>query len=115
MCYRPKNENNTNRFEEWQKVGSDFGYHYMGSAVWFTRMGKAFAALYGPSVPASAWGTKQPNGRFDVMKPDPRPDTKFCADWLAKAKEVIAGYQPDLHNGTATIDLERSRMPSSSR
>ncbi len=31
------------RFDEWQKVGSDFGYHYMGSAVWFTRMGKAFA------------------------------------------------------------------------
>jgi len=31
------------RFEEWEKVGSDFGYHYMGSAVWFTRMGKAFA------------------------------------------------------------------------
>ena len=30
-------------FEEWQTVGSDFGYHYMGSAIWFTRMGKAFA------------------------------------------------------------------------
>ena len=30
------------RFEEWEKVGSDFGYHYMGSAVWFSRMGKAF-------------------------------------------------------------------------
>ena len=29
------------RFEEWQKTGSDFGYHYMGSAIWFNRIGKA--------------------------------------------------------------------------
>lgn len=31
------------RFEEWQKVGSDRGYHYYGSAIWFGRIGKAFA------------------------------------------------------------------------
>ncbi len=30
------------RFEEWKLVGGDFGYHYMGSAIWFDRMGKAF-------------------------------------------------------------------------
>jgi len=29
------------RFEEWEKTGSDFGYHYMGSAIWFNRIGKA--------------------------------------------------------------------------
>ncbi len=29
-------------FEEWEKTGSDFGYHYLGSAIWFNRMGKAF-------------------------------------------------------------------------
>jgi alpha-galactosidase len=29
------------RFDEWQKTGSDFGYHYMGSAIWFNRIGKA--------------------------------------------------------------------------
>jgi len=28
-------------FEEWEKTGSDFGYHYMGSAIWFNRIGKA--------------------------------------------------------------------------
>ena len=28
-------------FEEWKKTGSDFGYHYMGSAIWFNRIGKA--------------------------------------------------------------------------
>ena len=28
--------------EKWETVGSDFMYHYMGSAVWFTRMGRAF-------------------------------------------------------------------------
>lgn len=27
------------RFEEWQKTGGDFAYHYMGSAIWFTRIG----------------------------------------------------------------------------
>jgi alpha-galactosidase len=28
-------------FEEWQKVGSDRPYHYLGSAIWFNRIGKA--------------------------------------------------------------------------
>ncbi len=27
-------------FEEWEKTGSDFGYHYMGSAIWFNRIGQ---------------------------------------------------------------------------
>jgi hypothetical protein len=29
------------RFEEWQKTGSDRAYHYMGSAIWFNRIGRA--------------------------------------------------------------------------
>ena len=29
-------------FEDWKKVGSDFPYHYLGSAIWFNRIGKAF-------------------------------------------------------------------------
>ena len=29
-------------FEQWEKTGSDRGYHYLGSAIWFNRMGKAF-------------------------------------------------------------------------
>ena len=28
-------------FEQWEKTGSDFGYHYMGSAIWFNRIGRA--------------------------------------------------------------------------
>jgi len=28
-------------FEQWQRTGSDFGYHYMGSAIWFNRIGRA--------------------------------------------------------------------------
>ncbi len=28
--------------EQWQKVGSDRPYHYLGSAIWFNRIGKAF-------------------------------------------------------------------------
>ncbi len=28
--------------EEWNKVGSDRPYHYLGSIIWFSRMGKAF-------------------------------------------------------------------------
>ena len=31
-----------NHFEEWQKVGSDRPYHYLGSAIWYGRIGKAF-------------------------------------------------------------------------
>ena len=34
--------------EEWNRVGSDHPYHYLGSAVWHLRMGRAFgAALVG--------------------------------------------------------------------
>ncbi|MCG8583095.1 MAG: sialate O-acetylesterase [Pirellulales bacterium] len=29
------------RFKEWELTGSDFGYHYMGSAIWFNRIGRA--------------------------------------------------------------------------
>lgn len=29
--------------DEWDKIGSDHPYHYLGSAVWFCRMGDAFA------------------------------------------------------------------------
>jgi len=30
-----------NHFEEWKKVGSDRPYHYLGSAIWYTRIGRA--------------------------------------------------------------------------
>jgi len=30
-----------NRFDEWQLTGGDRAYHYLGSAIWFNRMGKA--------------------------------------------------------------------------
>jgi hypothetical protein len=30
-------------FEEWKKVGSDRPYHYLGSAIWYTRIGHAAA------------------------------------------------------------------------
>ena len=29
-------------FEEWKKVGSDRPYHYLGSAIWFNRIGSEF-------------------------------------------------------------------------
>lgn len=28
-------------FEQWKLTGGDFAFHYMGSAIWFTRIGKA--------------------------------------------------------------------------
>ena len=30
-------------FEEWKLTGGDHAYHYLGSAIWFTRIGKASA------------------------------------------------------------------------
>jgi alpha-galactosidase len=27
--------------EKWKLVGGDFPYHYLGSAIWFNRIGKA--------------------------------------------------------------------------
>ncbi|MCA9297815.1 MAG: hypothetical protein KDA28_02045, partial [Phycisphaerales bacterium] len=31
------------RTDEWDRVGSDHPYHYLGSAIWFTRIGHALA------------------------------------------------------------------------
>jgi alpha-galactosidase len=28
-------------FEQWKLIGEDHGYHYLGSAIWFNRIGKA--------------------------------------------------------------------------
>ena len=30
-------------FEQWKKTGSDRPYHYLGSAIWYNRIGKSFA------------------------------------------------------------------------
>ncbi len=30
-----------NHYGEWAKVGSDRPYHYLGSAIWYGRIGKA--------------------------------------------------------------------------
>lgn len=113
-----------------------------------------YASLYGPKLPATAWGTQSPlEKKVNVMRPAPSPNAAFNDDWLARVKEVVTGYQPDLlwfdnrmeiidetkrremvalyYNeaakwnrdvvltfkrpdlveGSATIDLERSRMP----
>jgi len=37
-----ENENNRKHKEAWDKVGSDRGYHYLGSARTFCRIGRAF-------------------------------------------------------------------------
>ena len=31
------------RGEEWKRTGSDHPYHYLGSAIWFNRIGHAMA------------------------------------------------------------------------
>ncbi|MDO8543608.1 MAG: alpha-L-fucosidase [Opitutaceae bacterium] len=45
-----------------------------------------YAGFYGPDLPVSAF-SKNPN---------PPPDETFCDRWLAKTKEVINRYHPDL-------------------
>jgi hypothetical protein len=37
--------------DEWNKVGSDFPYHYLGSAVGYSRIGQGFAEAIIPLVP----------------------------------------------------------------
>ncbi len=33
--------NSKDNFEEWKLTGADRAYHYLGSAIWFTRIGKS--------------------------------------------------------------------------
>jgi alpha-galactosidase len=46
------------RFEEWKLTGGDHAYHYLGSAIWFTRIGKslgdAMVELKGAEAKANA-------------------------------------------------------------
>ena len=44
-----------------------------------------YSGLYGPAVPPSAWDRN-----------NPPPNAEFCGLWLAKVKEVVDKYQPDL-------------------
>jgi alpha-galactosidase len=36
--------------DEWKKTGGDHGYHYLGSAIWFTRIGHAMGEAMARSV-----------------------------------------------------------------
>lgn len=40
------------RFEEWKLTGGDHGYHYLGSAIWFTRIGHAMGDAMLGLIPA---------------------------------------------------------------
>ncbi|MCP5109282.1 MAG: alpha-L-fucosidase, partial [bacterium] len=55
-----------------------------------------YASLYGEKYPATAQGRTLPNGRFDNMYADPLPSEEFQRTWLAKVKEVVNQYAPDL-------------------
>ena len=68
-------------------------FHHQWLWAWYPTEDKsvdasnpAYAGLYGPPVPASAFDGKL----------DPRPGRQFCDRWEAKVKEVIDKYQPDL-------------------
>ena len=37
--------------EQWEKTGSDRPYHYLGSAIWYNRIGKAFAKAMAELLP----------------------------------------------------------------
>ncbi len=56
----------------------------------------AYASLYGPRYPSTAQGRRLPNGRFANLSVDPMPSGEFERTWLAKVKEVVEGYEPDL-------------------
>jgi alpha-L-fucosidase len=56
-----------------------------------------YASLYGPAVPATARGVKTPRPAGDAaMTVDPLPPPAWQQTWLAKVKEVVDGYSPDL-------------------
>ncbi len=113
----------------------------------------ANASLYGPKLPATAQKMAIGGGKESNVNSYPLPSPEFQDTWLAKVKEVVSRYspdllwfdnrmqilrediraemaayyynttlandqepvltykRPDLVQGTATIDLERSRMP----
>ena len=66
-------------------------FHHQWLWGWYPTMDKTvdcsnpeYAGLYGPAVPPSAF------------RNHPAPSPEFCELWLAKIKEVVDNYQPDL-------------------
>jgi alpha-L-fucosidase len=66
-------------------------FHHQWLWGWYPTMDKTvdcgnpeYSGLYGPAVPPGAW------------QDNPPPSPEFCALWLAKVKEVVDNYQPDL-------------------
>lgn len=61
--------------------------------------------LYGPKVPPGIFGGSN-------VPVDPLPDQKFNDEWLAKIKEVVETYKPDLlyFDNKMTIIQEKIRM-----
>ena len=64
------------------------------------------AGLYGPPLPLTAFS----------HDPDPRPDGAFCRQWLAKTREVVDRYHPDLiyFDNRMAILPERYRLEMAS-
>lgn len=54
----------------------------------------ANASLYGPKLPETSRGGRTPDGRKRRAYPLPSPE--FEKVWLAKVKEVVDGYSPDV-------------------
>jgi alpha-L-fucosidase len=71
-------------------------YHRQWLYAWYPTLDRstdasdpAYAGLYGPPVPTSAFGG---SNKF----PDPLPDKKFSEQWLNRIIEVVDKYQPDM-------------------
>ncbi len=70
--------------------------HHQWLYAWYPTLDKntdasdpAYAGLYGPPAPITAFGTSA-----DII--DPLPDDAFCRRWFLRSKEVVDKYKPDL-------------------
>lgn len=70
-----------------------------------------YASLYGPAYPETAQGITRAGGQKDIMSSYPLPSAEWQQVWLAKIKEVVSRYSPDVlwFDNRMQIITERNR------
>ncbi|MCX6877658.1 MAG: DUF4838 domain-containing protein [Verrucomicrobia bacterium] len=106
-----------NSLLEWKMVGSNWGFHYLGSAIWFNRIGKAMGEamleLIGDDHPAKAVTAAKDGGvevaaaaqpltlatrgqaaAYTIVRPaDASPSQIYAAEELQKFTEELTGVK----------------------
>ena len=89
--------------EEWKKVGSDRPYHYLGSGIWYGRIGKKAGELM-----VGMMGGAAQAGGDSIFAPRPEPRTFRSADGTKSFEAVFLDFDPG--TGLVSVKMKNGRL-----